>query len=138
MDFFVVPTIGFDLLYAFVIVRPDRRELVWINVTRNPTAAWVARQITEAFPWERQLEFRADRKVDLATECEKAKEHHPLNRNINNLALTVRSYSCRRSARIVSVAGLVEKTECDLLTLPNFGRVSLDESGECWPRWVSI
>jgi transposase InsO family protein len=52
MGFFVVPTIGFDLLYAFVIVRLDRRELVWINVTRNPTAAWVARQITEAFPWE--------------------------------------------------------------------------------------
>jgi hypothetical protein len=52
MDFFVVPTIGFDLLYAFVIVRLDRRDLVWINVTRNPTAAWVAGQITEAFPWE--------------------------------------------------------------------------------------
>jgi transposase InsO family protein len=51
MDFFVVPTIGFDLLYAFVIVRLDRRDLVWINVTRNPTAEWVARQITEAFPW---------------------------------------------------------------------------------------
>ena len=38
MDFFMVPTIGFDLLYAFVIVRIDRRELVWINVTANPTA----------------------------------------------------------------------------------------------------
>jgi len=52
MDLFVVPTIGFDLLYAFVIVRLDRRDLVWINVTRNPTAEWVARQITEAFPWD--------------------------------------------------------------------------------------
>jgi transposase InsO family protein len=52
MDFFVVPTIGFDLLYAFVIVRLDRRELVWINVASNPTAEWVARQITKAFPWE--------------------------------------------------------------------------------------
>jgi transposase InsO family protein len=51
MDLFVVPTIGFDLLYAFVIVRLDRRDLVWINVTANPTAEWVARQITEAFPW---------------------------------------------------------------------------------------
>ena len=37
MDLFVVPTIGFDLLYAFVIVRLDRRDLVWINVTRHPT-----------------------------------------------------------------------------------------------------
>ena len=51
MDLFVAPTIGFDLLYAFVIVRLDRRDLVWINVTANPTAEWVARQITEAFPW---------------------------------------------------------------------------------------
>jgi transposase InsO family protein len=50
MDLFVVPTVGFDLLYAFVIVRLDRRDLVWINVTVNPTAEWVARQITEAFP----------------------------------------------------------------------------------------
>jgi len=52
MDLFVVPTIGFGLLYAFVIVRIDRRDLAWINVTANPTAEWVARQITEAFPWD--------------------------------------------------------------------------------------
>src|SRR5215510_12535513 len=50
MDLFVVPTIGFDLLYGLVIVRLDRRQLVWINVTTNPTAEWIARQITEAFP----------------------------------------------------------------------------------------
>jgi hypothetical protein len=42
LDLFVVPTIGFDLLYALVIVRLDRRDLVWINVTGNPTAEWVA------------------------------------------------------------------------------------------------
>jgi transposase InsO family protein len=51
MDLFVVPTIGFDLLYAYIIVRLDRRELVWLSVTTHPTAEWVARQITEAFPW---------------------------------------------------------------------------------------
>jgi hypothetical protein len=48
MDLFVVPTVGFDLLYGLVIVRLDRRDLIWINVTTNPTAEWVARQITEA------------------------------------------------------------------------------------------
>jgi len=53
MDLFVVPTVGFDLLYAFVIVRLDRREFVWTNVTANPTAEWVARQITEAFLWDK-------------------------------------------------------------------------------------
>jgi transposase InsO family protein len=51
MDLFAVPTIGFNLLYAFVIVRLGRRNLAWINVTTNPTAEWIARQITEAFPW---------------------------------------------------------------------------------------
>jgi hypothetical protein len=45
-------TIGFDLLYALVIVRLERRDLVWINVTPNPTAEWIARQITEALPWD--------------------------------------------------------------------------------------
>jgi transposase InsO family protein len=55
MDLFVVPTIGFDLLYAFVIVRLDRRELVWINVTA--TAEWIARQITEAFPWNEHPKY---------------------------------------------------------------------------------
>ena len=45
------PTIGFDLLYAFVVVLLDRRDLVWISVTTNPTAEWIARQLTEAFPW---------------------------------------------------------------------------------------
>jgi transposase InsO family protein len=51
MDLFIAPTINFDLLYALVIVRLDRRDLVWINVTTNPTAEWIALQITEAFPW---------------------------------------------------------------------------------------
>jgi hypothetical protein len=35
MDLFVVPTIGFDLLYAFVIVRLDRRDLVWIPMSQE-------------------------------------------------------------------------------------------------------
>jgi transposase InsO family protein len=48
---FVVPTIGFNLLYVLVIVRLARRELVWLNVTAHPTAEWIAQQITEAFPW---------------------------------------------------------------------------------------
>src|SRR5665213_3524031 len=51
MDLFIVPTIGFDLLYAFIVVRLGRRDLVWINVTTNPTAEWIACQLTEAFPW---------------------------------------------------------------------------------------
>jgi hypothetical protein len=52
MNLFVVPTVGFKLLYGFVVVRIDRSELIWINVTTNPRAEWIARQITEAFPWD--------------------------------------------------------------------------------------
>jgi transposase InsO family protein len=51
MDLFVVPSIGFAQLYVLVIIRLARRELAWINVTRQPTAEWIAQQITEAFPW---------------------------------------------------------------------------------------
>ena len=51
IDLFVIPTIGFKLLYGLVILRLERRRLVWINVTAHPTAEWIARQITEAFLW---------------------------------------------------------------------------------------
>ena len=51
IDLFVAPTIVFDLLYVLVIVRLERRKLVWVNVTPHPTSEWIARQITEAFPW---------------------------------------------------------------------------------------
>ena len=45
MDLFVVPTIGFNLVYAFVKVRLNRRDLVWINVTQHPTAEQEGSQI---------------------------------------------------------------------------------------------
>src|SRR3979490_3327027 len=52
IDLFVVPTIAFEQLFAFLILGHGRRQLLWIAVTRNPTAEWLARQITEAFPWD--------------------------------------------------------------------------------------
>ena len=52
IDMFAVPTIGFKLLYGLVIIQLQRRYLVWINVTANPTAEWIAHQITEGFPWD--------------------------------------------------------------------------------------
>jgi hypothetical protein len=52
VDLFVVPTIAFEQLFAFLVLRLDRRQLLWFAVTRNPTAEWLARQITEAFPWD--------------------------------------------------------------------------------------
>jgi len=57
IDMFVVPTIGFGLLYGLVIIRLERRHLVWINVTANPSAEWIARQITESFPWDQAPQY---------------------------------------------------------------------------------
>jgi hypothetical protein len=45
-------------------VRLDRRELVWISVTTHPTAEWVARQITEAFPWNEAPRYMIREDVD--------------------------------------------------------------------------
>jgi hypothetical protein len=57
IDLFVVPTIGFQQLFAFLVLRYERRQLLWFAVTRNPTAEWLARQITEAFPWDTTPEY---------------------------------------------------------------------------------
>jgi transposase InsO family protein len=51
IDMCVVPTVTFDLLFAFLVLGHGRRQLLWLEVTRHPTAEWLARQITEAFPW---------------------------------------------------------------------------------------
>jgi transposase InsO family protein len=50
-DLFTVPTLAFKTLYVLVFIAHGRRELVHVNVTSNPTAAWVWRQLIEATPW---------------------------------------------------------------------------------------
>jgi transposase InsO family protein len=51
VDLCIVPTVKFERLFAFLVVGHSRRRLLWIEVTRHPTAEWLACQITEAFPW---------------------------------------------------------------------------------------
>jgi transposase InsO family protein len=51
IDMCVVPTLTFERLFALLILGHGRRQLLWFEVTRHPTAEWLARQITEAFPW---------------------------------------------------------------------------------------
>src|SRR5258708_4927468 len=50
VDFFVVPTATFRVLYVFVVLMHHRRQVVHFNVTDSPTAAWTAQQIVDAFP----------------------------------------------------------------------------------------
>jgi putative transposase len=57
IDMFVVVTATFRLLYAMVVLAHERRKVIHFDVTPNPTQAWLARQITEAFPWETAPRF---------------------------------------------------------------------------------
>ena len=52
VDFFTVPTATFRILYVFLVLRHERREVVHFNVTEHPTAQWTAQQMIEAFPWD--------------------------------------------------------------------------------------
>jgi hypothetical protein len=52
MDLFVMPTVSFRLLYGFLVLWHPRRRIMWLGVTANPTAEWIARQLTEACGWE--------------------------------------------------------------------------------------
>jgi transposase InsO family protein len=57
VDFCVVPTAPFRILFVFVVLATERRRVVHFNVTANPTANWTARQITQAFPWDSAPRF---------------------------------------------------------------------------------
>jgi hypothetical protein len=52
MDLFVVLTLSFRPLYGLLVLRHQRRRLMWLGVTANPTAEWIARQVTEVCGWE--------------------------------------------------------------------------------------
>jgi putative transposase len=57
IDFFVVPTVTFKVLFVFIVLTHHRRQVVHFNVTENPTAEWTAQQLAEAFPWETAPRF---------------------------------------------------------------------------------
>jgi transposase InsO family protein len=57
MDFLIVPTVGFKLLFVLVILRHERRRLISLRVTPHPTAEWIAHQITDAFPWDEAPDY---------------------------------------------------------------------------------
>ena len=57
MDFLIVPTVGFRLLFVLVILGHQRRRLISLTVTAHPTAEWIACQVTEAFPWDEAPDY---------------------------------------------------------------------------------
>ena len=57
MDFFTVPTLTFQLLYCFFIIRHDQRQILHFNVTLHPTSSWIVQQLREAFPYQSAPKF---------------------------------------------------------------------------------
>ena|SRR5215469_8659158 len=57
MDFFIVPTATFSLLYCFFITVHDRRRIFHFKVTHYPTSTWIVQQLREAFSLSRQPRF---------------------------------------------------------------------------------
>ncbi len=57
IDFFVVPTATFGLLYGFFIIQHGRRKILHFNVTSKPNPDWVIQQLREAFPYETEIKY---------------------------------------------------------------------------------
>ena len=57
IDFFVVPTVRFKVLFVLVVLNHHRRRVVHFNVTEHPTAQWTGQQIIEVFPWDKAPQY---------------------------------------------------------------------------------
>ena len=95
IDLFVVPTIAFQQLFAFLVLGHKRRQLLWFAVTRNPTAEWLARQITQAFPWDTAPKYLIrdnDRAFGRCLQGSRPSDGHPGLANVLPFALAERPY----------------------------------------------
>ena len=57
LDFFMVPTVRFNVLFVLILLAHDRRRVVHFHITEHPTAQWTAQQVAEAFPWDTAPRF---------------------------------------------------------------------------------
>jgi transposase InsO family protein len=57
IDFFVIPTLSFRLLFGFVVLSHARRRLLHVAVTGHPTAEWTRQQLRDAFPFDEAPRF---------------------------------------------------------------------------------
>jgi transposase InsO family protein len=69
MDFFVVPTVRFKLLYVWLVIEHDRRRLLHVNVTASPTSEWTVQQLREAFPDETSTRFLIHDNDTIFSDC---------------------------------------------------------------------
>ena len=98
MDFLIVPTVGFKLLFVLVILRHERRRLISLSVTANPTAEWIARQITDAFPWDEAPDYLI-RDRDASYGQAVTKRLTAMGRSPNGPAVTLAERVCGKTDR---------------------------------------
>jgi hypothetical protein len=101
IDFFVVPTATFRILFVFIVLQHQRRRILHIGVTANPTSQWTSQQIREAFPWDsapryliRDRDASYGCRVPVTAECDR---YH---RGIERSALTLAECPCRTTHRL--------------------------------------
>src|SRR6202023_3886261 len=57
IDFFVVPTATFRVLFVFVVLSNARRRVLHFQVTEHPSQEWTMQQMREAFPWDQPCRY---------------------------------------------------------------------------------
>jgi DNA-directed RNA polymerase subunit alpha len=106
---------------------------VWTNgsVTPGDAVSLAAKLVRDHLNIFINLDDDEDEDVDVVTEPARigvANEH--LDKSVEELELSVRSYNCLKNANIRTIRELVQKTETDMLKTKNFGRKSLNEIKE--------
>jgi len=106
---------------------------VWTNgsVTPGDAVSLAAKLVRDHLNIFINLDDDEDEEVDITTEPARvgvANEH--LDKSVEELELSVRSYNCLKNANIRTIRELVQKTETDMLKTKNFGRKSLNEIKE--------
>ncbi len=106
---------------------------VWTNgsVTPGDAVSLAAKLVRDHLNIFINLEDEDEDEVDVATEPARlgvANEH--LDKSVEELELSVRSYNCLKNANIRTIRELVQKSETDMLKTKNFGRKSLNEIKE--------
>ncbi len=102
---------------------------VWTNgaVTPRDAVSLAAKLIRDHFTIFVGLDEAADQPLDSAGEAPTSGLNENLDKSVEELELSVRSYNCLKNANIRTIRELVQKSEGEMLKTKNFGRKSLNE-----------
>jgi DNA-directed RNA polymerase subunit alpha len=105
---------------------------VWTNgsVTPRDAVSLSAKLIRDHLNIFINLEEAGDLQLDAAADQPRAALNENLDKSVEELELSVRSYNCLKNANIRTIRELVQKTEGEMLKTKNFGRKSLNEIKE--------